>query len=151
MESGGKAPDVFCSESISKGVFYKGRHSIAVVDIAPVMPGHTLVIPTRHVLDITELSAEEMGDIHLTLKKVTPIVLRIYGDSSMSYDITSQIGEYSGMSVRHLHIHIIPRKKDDKYQSKQSVYDAIEHVERLPEKEYSRRVDLLRKELKWSE
>ena len=65
--------------------------------------------------------------------------------------MTSQIGEYSGMSVRHLHIHIIPRKKDDKYQSKQSVYDAIEHVERLSEKEYTKRVALLRKELKWSE
>ncbi len=147
-----KGSDVFCSDAIRPGIFYKTEHMIAICDIAPVVYGHSLVIPRRHVLDVRELSDGELKDMHDTIKKVTPVLLRLYGDSSNSYDLTAQIGEYSGMSVRHLHFHIIPRNKTDEYQKgDKSVFDAIEHVKRLDEQEYAKRVAILRKELNWSE
>ncbi len=151
-KAGVKGSDVFCSVSISDGIFYKTKHTMVVADIAPVVYGHTLIIPTRHVLDITELTGEELLDLFNAIKKVKPVILGLYGDGTGSYDLTSQIGEYSGMSVRHLHIHLIPRKKNDEYQdgSGKSVYDAIEHVKRLSKDEYAKRVAVLRKELKWN-
>ena len=146
---GKKGEDVFCSESIEKGIFYKTRHTIALCDIAPVVYGHSLIIPRRHVLDFSELSSEELLDMQSVINKVKPVILKLYGDSSNSYDLTAQIGEYSGMSVRHLHFHIIPRKKNDEYQKGKSVFDAIEHVKRLDDDEYLKRVAILRKALDW--
>jgi diadenosine tetraphosphate (Ap4A) HIT family hydrolase len=146
-----RGEDVFCSESVEKGIFFKSKHAFALCDIAPVTYGHSLVIPKRHVLDVTELTEEEFLDMYHVIRKVKAVVLRLYGDSSNSYDLTAQIGEYSGMSVRHLHFHIIPRRKGDEYQTGKSVFDAIEHVKRLDSGEYEKRVSILRKELDWRE
>lgn len=145
------APDVFCTDIINDGIFYKSKHMKAIVDIAPVVPGHSLIIPNRHVADITELTMEELEDFFQTLKKIKPVILKLYGDSSGSYNMTTQIGEYSGMSVRHVHVHIIPRTKIDPFHGAQSVYDAIEKSRKLSPEEYKKRTALLRKELKWSE
>ena len=146
-----RSADAFCSKSIEKGIFYRSKHAFALCDIAPVTYGHSLVIPRRHVLDVTELDDAELLDLCHVISKVKPVILRLYGDSSNSYDLTAQIGEYSGMSVRHLHFHIIPRRKGDEYQTGKSVFDAIEHVKRLDSHEYEKRVSTLRKELDWSE
>jgi bis(5'-adenosyl)-triphosphatase len=148
---GKRGSDVFCSGIINNGVFYKTKHTMAVCDIAPVVYGHSLIIPVRHVLDVDDLSEEEILDLFNTVKKVNQVLLRLYGDESKSYDMTTQVGEYSGMSVRHLHFHLIPRRKADSFQHGKSVFDAIERVARLPEEEYAKRVAVLRKELKWSE
>jgi len=150
-QGGSLGTDVFCSDAIAKGVFYRTRHTMAVADIAPVVYGHSLIIPIRHVLDITELGEEETLDLFNTLRKVQPVLLRLYGDESKSYDFTSQIGEYSGMSIRHLHFHLIPRTRTDEYQHGKNIFAAIEHRPRLQEDEYAKRVAILRKELKWSE
>lgn len=146
-----KGKDAFCSDSIKQGIFYKTAYTMAVCDRAPVIYGHSLVIPVRHVTDLTELSEEEFLDFFSMVKKVKPAILRLYGDSSNSYDMTAQMGKYSGMSVPHLHFHIIPRKKDDKYQGEENVYAAIEHSRWLSDEEYEKRVVALRKELKWDE
>jgi bis(5'-adenosyl)-triphosphatase len=146
-----RGTDIFCSSAIQRGVFYRTRHTMAVCDLMPVMPGHTLIIPIRHVLDIAELSEEESADLISTIKKVKSVILRLYGDKSKSYDLTAQVGEFSGMSVRHLHFHIIPRTREDEYQHGKNVFAAIEKKERLSEEEFGKRVAALRKELKWNE
>lgn len=146
-----RGSDLFCSDLINGGIFYKSRHTIALADIAPVVYGHSLIIPIRHAVDVTELSEEETLDLFATIRLVKPVLLRLYGDESNSYDLTCQIGEYSGMSIKHLHFHIIPRKKTDEFQHGRSVFDAIEHVSRLSPEEHAKRVAILRKELKWSE
>lgn len=149
----GKGDDVFCSDIIEKGIFYKTEHTVAISDIAPVVPGHSLVIPRRHVLSILEMSDEEVLDFFEVVRKVNPVLLKLYGDRSNSYVMTAQIGEYSGMSVRHFHLHIIPRKKTDPFQegTGRDIYAEIDKpkAHRLSEEEYSRYVQAMRKELKW--
>jgi bis(5'-adenosyl)-triphosphatase len=109
--------DVFCiKEQTNKTVFYESEHIIILYDIKPVVKGHILIIPKRHIEDTLELTNEEIYDMNSVLKKVLPRILEMYGDEHRSYNISSQIGQYSGRSVPHLHIHIIPRRKDDIYQ-----------------------------------
>ncbi len=152
-EKSEKGSDVFCSDEINRGIIYKSRYTIVLCDIAPVMPGHILLIPRRHVYDMADLREEELLDFFEVLKKVRPVILKLYSDGLGSYDMTAQIGEYSGRSVRHLHMHIIPRKKTDPYQEGfgSSVYDEIGKARRLSEAEYGKRVEMLRKELNWRE
>ncbi len=139
--------DPFCKESVLEGAFYTTKHMMAVYDIAPVVKGHSLIIPKRHVSDIRMLSSEEMLDMLETMKRVSVVIFRLYGDGSDSYDLTAQIGRYSGMSIKHLHMHFIPRRGDDQYQDSVSIYAAIEKVKRLERAEYLSEVRRLREEV----
>ena len=128
------------------------KHTRAVYDIAPVLPGHCLVMPIRHVLDIRQLNGTETLDMFEVIKKIAPVLLRLYNASDESYSLTAQIGPYSGMSIRHLHLHFIPRNKDDIFQSSGSdIYYQIERSKKISKEEMQRNVQLLRSELEWSE
>ena len=140
--------DIFCSDKIKESIFYKTRYTMAVCDIAPVLPGHSLIIPIRHVTDIVQLTDEEVVDMFDVVKKTRPILSRVFANGSDSYNLTAQIGPYSGMSVPHLHMHIIPRTSSDEFQHDNNrLYDMIERARRIRGDEMASRVALLKKEL----
>lgn len=140
--------DVFCSEKINESVFYKTKYTMAVCDIAPVLPGHSLIIPIRHVTDPVQLTDDEIIDMFNVVKKVKPVLSRVFAKESDSYNLTAQIGRYSGMSVPHLHMHIIPRTSTDEFQhDNNKLYDMIERARRISNEEMASRVAILKKEL----
>lgn len=111
--------DPFCSMAKIEGqIIFESRHFYALYDIRPVVPGHCLILPKRHVLDMMELTKEEQRDFHRIAGKVIPVLLKEYSKSEKSYDLTAQIGPYSGRTVRHLHFHVLPRSKKDEYQKR---------------------------------
>ncbi|MEM0094352.1 MAG: HIT family protein [Candidatus Micrarchaeaceae archaeon] len=110
--------DAFCRKEIYEQVYYETKRTMVAYDIMPSLPGHSLVIPKRHVESINEMSAPEMLDIYNVLRKVIPVLLRVYGADS--YILTAQVGKNSGMSINHLHFHLIPRSKTDKYHNNTS-------------------------------
>lgn len=82
-----------------------------VYDIAPAAPGHSLIIPKRHVASFFDLSAEErhamlafVDDAQRTVTKE----LRPDG-----YNIGLNDGEAAGQTVPHVHLHLIPRHVGD--------------------------------------
>ena len=140
--------DLFCSEKIRDSIFYKTRYTMAVCDIAPVLPGHSLIIPIRHVDDPVQLTDEEVVDMFNVLRKIKPVLSKVFAKGSDSYNLTAQIGKYSGMSIPHLHMHVIPRASNDEFQHDNNrIYDMIEHSKRITTEEMASRVTLLKKEL----
>lgn len=140
--------DLFCSEKIRDSIFYKTKYTMAVCDIAPVLPGHSLIIPIRHVSDPIHLMDEEVVDMFNVLKKIKPVLSKVFAKGSDSYNLTAQIGKYSGMSIPHLHMHVIPRSGNDEFQQDNNrIYDMIEHAKSITSKEMTSRVTLLKKEL----
>jgi diadenosine tetraphosphate (Ap4A) HIT family hydrolase len=124
--------DVFCKESINFTTYYETELNRVVYSIKPVLPGHSLIIPKRHIIYATELNNKEVIDILEIIKKVIPVLLKEY-ESSESYDIVMQMGNYSGMSVKHLHMHIIPRSKKDSYQvDNNRIYEDIKNENDKP-------------------
>lgn len=101
---------VFCRRPgpaviLSDGTWY------ARFDRHPVTPGHLLVIAIRHCNEFTELNAEETV-------KLLPFIreCREFLDARfhpLGYNIGTNIGTVAGQSVRHIHIHIIPRYTGD--------------------------------------
>ena len=78
--------------------------AIAFVPLNPVTPGHTLVIPRRHVRDA--------GQNPLITKEVMGCAAVLMGELPSANLITSQ-GSAATQTVPHLHAHVVPRRPGD--------------------------------------
>lgn len=76
------------------------RH-YAFLDINPVMPGHTLVIPKREVDYIYDLPDDELAALHLFAKRVATGIRKALGCKKVGVAVI-------GLEVPHAHIHLIP-------------------------------------------
>jgi len=86
---------------------YQNRYCNVSVNLYPYNPGHLLIFPVRHIEDIRELSGEESSALH-KLEKHFLNILDI-SHSPAGYNIGYNMGLVAGGSIRHLHLHIIPR------------------------------------------
>ena len=81
------------------------------VDSFPISPGHTLVIPKKHVADYFELTFEEQNELWQLVNRCKVILQdRFHPDG---FNIGINVGEMAGQSIFHVHIHLIPRYKGD--------------------------------------
>jgi diadenosine tetraphosphate (Ap4A) HIT family hydrolase len=84
---------------------------VAVRDGYPVNPGHTLVIPRRHVASWFEATADERVALMDLVDQVKAALdSEIHPDG---YNIGINVGEAAGRTVMHLHVHVIPRFAGD--------------------------------------
>lgn len=84
---------------------------LIVRDAYPVSPGHTLIIPRRHVGSFFELSPEERDDLLALLNEARAELARSH--RPQGYNIGINDGPAAGQTVPHLHIHLIPRYTGD--------------------------------------
>ena len=82
-----------------------------VRDAFPVSPGHTLIIPKRHVGSFFILSSDERTDLMALLNSAKIGVEAEFKPDG--YNIGINDGPLAGQTVPHLHIHLIPRYKGD--------------------------------------
>jgi bis(5'-adenosyl)-triphosphatase len=102
----------FCdAEIIRKEEFHATRHFLCFSNHKPVLPGHSLIIPKRHVETILDMNDEELHELAPLMKKLAAILMKAYGCSGV--DIALQDGAAAGASVAHLHWHVVPRKAGD--------------------------------------
>lgn len=146
--------DPFCmKENTNKTIFYDTKHFMVLYDIKPVVPGHSLFVPKRHVVDLLELSLDELRDFYSILHYVIPRMLRLYESTENSYDLSSQIGPYSGRTVPHLHVHLLPRRSGDKYQMPdENIFNDIKtNKTSATYEDVKVQIDRLRKEFRYKE
>jgi diadenosine tetraphosphate (Ap4A) HIT family hydrolase len=89
------------------------RNELAVVvrDGFPVSPGHTLIIPHRHIGSFFDLTDEERTAMLILLDSAkTRLETEFHPDA---YNIGINDGPAAGQTVAHLHIHLIPRYLGD--------------------------------------
>ena len=89
---------------------YEDDHVLAFLDIAPLAPGHTLVIPKERRGRLHELSEDQGAAIGRVLPSIARAVLRVTGASD--YNVLQNNGEEAHQAVHHVHFHIIPRMGD---------------------------------------
>jgi bis(5'-adenosyl)-triphosphatase len=111
MKNSYKADCPFCNINTDKTEFAESEHFRAIYNIAPILPGHSLIIPKSHVtslLDLDEADISEMVSFSLQCVKMLQKAFNATG-----FNWTIQEGEEAGQTVRHLHLHLIPRKRND--------------------------------------
>lgn len=87
--------------------FAESRHFIACINMYPFNPGHMLVFPKRHLLDIRDFTANEANDFHTTSCALLDALKTVYEPAG--FNIGFNMGSAAGGSIAHLHQHIIPR------------------------------------------
>lgn len=92
-------------------IFCRNTYWYARADDFPVSPGHTLVIPFRHIPDIFHCSREEGASLVGTLMDCRALLGDRYHPDG--YNIIVNAGETAGQSVFHAHVHVIPRYAGD--------------------------------------
>jgi diadenosine tetraphosphate (Ap4A) HIT family hydrolase len=86
--------------------------SWAIRDGFPISPGHTLIIPKRHVASFFELTTEERADLLALLDEAKADLDREF--SPQGYNIGINDGTAAGQTIGHVHIHLIPRFAGDR-------------------------------------
>lgn len=106
-------------------IFYNSpsKLSSAIVNLRPIVPGHVLVIPTRVVPLLKDLTDEEYNDMWKTVRLVQNMLTQKYG--SDAFNVAVQDGKAAGQSVPHVHVHILPRKEGD-FERNDDVYDELQ-------------------------
>ena len=100
----------FCSLPTER-IIYSSQHGVIIRDGFPISPGHTLIIPRRHVDSFFNLTAEEKLDLLGMLETAKAGVDEEFNPDSFNIGIND--GPAAGQTVPHLHIHLIPRYTGD--------------------------------------
>jgi diadenosine tetraphosphate (Ap4A) HIT family hydrolase len=91
--------------------FMENSHAVAFFDGYPVSPGHALVIPRRHAASLFELDAEERAAVWELVGEVREWLCGERGPAAFNIGLND--GEEAGQTVRHAHVHVIPRYAGD--------------------------------------
>ena len=90
---------------------YEDEKTLAFLDIHPVHPGHTLVIPKNHAQNIFEISPEDWAAVQETVRRIAIALEKATGADGVNLMMNNR--EHAGQIVDHAHVHIIPRFKGD--------------------------------------
>ena len=100
---------IFCkivAEEIPADVVTTSARSVAFRDLNPQAPTHVLVIPRTHIAhagDVAAEHADDVADLFVTAKEVA----EIDGLTERGYRLVFNVGDDSGNSVAHLHLHVL--------------------------------------------
>jgi len=100
----------FCTKR-KEEAFLSSENFVAIYNIAPVLPGHSLIIPKKHIESLFELTEEEAGEFMQLGRKVAKLLSHVFHTDA--FDWAVQEKEAAGQSVPHLHMHVVPRKIGD--------------------------------------
>ena len=90
---------------------YEDEYTLAFLDIAKDVDGHTLVIPKKHVNNILDADTETINHVMNTVKLISKHYVEKCGYSGVN--ILNNNGESAEQAISHLHFHIIPRIEND--------------------------------------
>ncbi|OGW54849.1 MAG: HIT family hydrolase [Nitrospirae bacterium RBG_13_43_8] len=100
----------FCAFDSSR-ILATNKHAVAVYDGFPISPGHTLIIPKRHIVTLFETTAEELMALFNLLSDAHEQLIQKQNPDGFNIGINDGIA--AGQTVMHLHIHLIPRYAGD--------------------------------------
>ncbi len=87
------------------------KQVFAFMDINPLAQGHMLVIPKKHAENILDISEDDLAAVMNAVKRCAKAAKA--GLKAEGITILQLNGKASDQVVPHLHVHIIPRWKDD--------------------------------------
>jgi histidine triad (HIT) family protein len=106
---------VFCAIVAGDGPairIYEDEDYMAILDIRPFTRGHTLVIPKRHTVDLTDTPPETLADMIGIGQRIARAARATELADATNIGIND--GRAAFQSVFHIHLHVLPRRNGDK-------------------------------------
>ena len=100
---------IFCKmikKEINPNIVYEDDDILAFQDIAPKAPVHVLLIPKKHISNMTEITEEDskiIGKIHLVAVQIT----KELGIAETGFRLVNNCLGDSGQEVMHIHYHLV--------------------------------------------
>jgi histidine triad (HIT) family protein len=82
---------------------------VAFLDVRPLFPGHTLLVPREHVETLADLPVDRLGPYFERAQRLSRAMEEALGAAGSFVAINNRISQ----SVPHLHTHVVPRKPKD--------------------------------------
>jgi len=101
---------VFCdivADRAEASVVYEDEVALAFMDLFPLSPGHTLVVPKVHVDDLVHCQQELAGHLFKVSALLGPAVVE--ATQGAGFNVWTANGKAAGQAVFHLHLHVLPR------------------------------------------
>ena len=92
-------------------VVCEGRDWVAFFPLNPATPGHTLVIPRRHVADLWQVDPPLGAELMAAVIRVGRAIDEALKPEGMN--LISSAGKTAEQTVFHLHLHVVPRWRRD--------------------------------------
>ncbi len=105
---------VFCKiikKEIPAEIVEESENFIVIKDIRKLVDGHSLVIPKKHYKTLLDMPSSLYSEFLDVVKDATFKLLKDTG--AEGFNLVMNNFEAAGQVVRHAHLHILPRKKDD--------------------------------------
>jgi histidine triad (HIT) family protein len=83
--------------------------TLAFLDVRPLFPGHTLLVPRAHHETLADLPPDQVGPYFLTARRLARAVQAGMGAAGSFVAINNKVSQ----SVPHLHTHLVPRNPKD--------------------------------------
>lgn len=105
---------IFCkiaNGDIPSKTIYEDDTFRVILDLAPATKGHALILPKEHADDLFELPEETAGAAMRLAKKLAAQMKEKLG--AAGFNLVQNNGEIAGQTVKHFHLHLIPRYEKD--------------------------------------
>jgi histidine triad (HIT) family protein len=103
---------IFCkivSGEIKSKFLKETTYSVSFLDAFPLATGHVLIIPKNHHQKIQDMSIEENTDLFSLVHQMISNIDKITGSTLVAI----HNGKDAGQEIPHVHVHLVPRSKDD--------------------------------------
>jgi histidine triad (HIT) family protein len=103
---------IFCKiieGNISVNILKETTNSVSFLDAFPLTKGHVLVIPKKHHQKIQDMNKKESNDLFSLVHDMISKVDTITGATLVAI----HNGKEAGQEIPHVHVHLVPRSKDD--------------------------------------
>jgi histidine triad (HIT) family protein len=105
---------VFCQIAIGEiksNMIYEDELICSFLDLDPINPGHILIIPKKHLLDVDDVDEESLIAIMKHSQDIVRVMKKAFNPAG--YSIMQNGGEFN--DVGHYHMHVFPRYKGDSF------------------------------------
>lgn len=92
---------------------YEDDDYLGILDIRPFTRGHTLVIPKKHYVDLTDTPPETLAGMAAVGQRIARAA-RASGLGATGTNFAINDGKSAFQTVFHIHLHVIPRRDGDK-------------------------------------
>lgn len=140
----------FCEDKeVKDRIIIENVLAFAFPTLTPIVPGHILICPKRHVQYIEDSTAEEREAIEELRNKIKKALKKAFQAEGFNYAWNEE--KIGGQSVPHFHLHIVPRKEGDvgvyEYEPREFLYRPGPRTVSSPQEEIQKIVKQIKEAL----